>query len=540
MRLGPWLRTVTGLGATPAPAASAALAATPAPAARQSTAAPSPATLEPDLISPTLSLGRNFQPDDLIGARLMAHNGRPRVLYDIYDEMRRFGPGTQVSKMIRGISSSRVTFRPPEELREDAAAIAIAEEASANFRPFLRQMFAAGAEKFPYGVIGFHFTTQARGMKSGREKLVRFEKIKSRRLELDPVTKAWRYMPFANRLDSYPVAPFIESGNIVILESDKVSPLDQRGLYFEVLIVWALANLGLKWLARLASRYGIPPIYSSYDDNVEGQKEAALEALERMQSAGLMAIPKGMEVNVVDGLRAGSAEIHKTLMDLATGCYDQTFLGHEQASRVTVGAGSRTSTEEAAAQALDLAQSRAEELATDFETQILAPYVLRGWGEGAPVPVMDVQVQQRVDKESVARTAGTLVSVGVGYGRMDEVGLLETCGIPITDDPARALQRPAVPAAAPAPKAKLAQVFPFRAHQPGEETPDGLGEEIVAPYRKLAQGWIKEGLSPAQALERLRHRMNDPENAPELKDRLAGDLLSGFLGGIVGAREARK
>ncbi len=539
MKLGPWLRTVTGFAGPKA--APSAPAAPPSPARSAAPASAPLAVLEPDLITPTLALGRNFQPDDLIGARFMAHAGRPRQLYDIYDETRRFGPGTQFSKMIRGVSSAKVTFRPPEELRDDRDAVAIAKETATNFRPFLRQMLATGAEKYPYGVIGMHFVYEARGSKGGREKLVLLDKIKARRLELDPTSQTWRYMPFANRLDSVPVAPFVESGNIVILESDRSSPLDQRGLFFEVLIVWALANLGLKWLARLASRYGIPPLVAQYDDKVDGQKEAALEAIQRMQSAGLMAVPKGMVVDVIDGLRNGSAEIHTTLMDLASVVYDQVFLGHGQASNVSgaIG-GSQNSTDEAAAQALDLAQSRAEELAADFREQVITPYVRRGWGDDAPVPVMDVQVQQRIDREGVARTASILIGSGVGFGRIDEVGLLEACGLPLTEDDARALQRPAVPVAAPASKAKLAQVFPFKARASEEDLPDGLGEEIVAPYRKLVLGWVREGLTPTQALERLRHRMNDPENAPELRDRLAGDLLGGLMSGIVDVREARK
>ncbi len=516
-------------------------------------------TFEPDLIGDTVTLGRDVSPDEIVRARREARSGRPQRLFEIFQEMLRFGPGPQISKARLAVTSARVTFLPPEEFRGEAEktpegklALEIAQEVEQQFKPHLTGALAAAFEKYVYGLVGLHVVTEARGGKGNRERVVKIEQIPPRRFELDPVSQLWQYRPFAGRTDSVPLAPFLDAGNIVLLESGKgVVALDQRGLLFQCLIVWGLATYGLRWLARLAELCGIPFRFANYDPTKKGQKEIVRAALQKMGAAGYAALPLGIKVELINALTssAGAGEIHERLLRIAAQTYDQVFHGHSQASNVEVGAGSRTSTEEASAQSRELYASRCVELAADFREGLIAPYVRRNWGDEIAkrfVPVLTIEPVERKDPEKVSKVALNLSNAGVR--KIDEEDLVLQCGLKIAKDPEKALQPRSAAPAGPAGE-KLARVFPFRTRfEESEERPPVLGadgappaaaEDLLAPYRRIFTSAIREGLSPVEALGRVIVRAQKRPEAKALVENLQAVLFSSTAHGVESVREAR-
>jgi phage gp29-like protein len=516
-------------------------------------------TYEPDLIGSSVTLGREVTPDEIVAARREARAGRPQRLFEIFQEMSRFGPGPQLSKARLAVTSARISFLPPEEFRGDAEktpdgrlALEIAQAVEAQFRPHMIDALDAAFEKFPYGLVGLHVVTEARAAEKGREKVVRIEEIPGRRFELDPVSQAWRYRPYANRIDSVPVQPFLESGNIVLLESGKGSvPLDQRGLLFQCLIVWGLATYGLRWLARLAELCGIPFRFANYDPAKKGQKEIVKDALRRMGAAGWAALPAGVKVELINALTnsAGAGEIHERLIRIGAQTYDQVFHGHSQASNVEVGAGSRTSTEEASAQSRELHASRCVELASDFRAGLIEPYVRRNWGKEAAArftPVLSIEPLERKDPEKVSKVALNLSNAGVDV--IDKEDLVLQCGLKVAKDPAKALLPRSAAPTAPAGE-KLARVLAFPARLEEEEeappvlgadgAPDAIGEELLAPYRAIFVSAIRDGAAPLAALSRVIQRAQKRPGAKVLTDRLASVLVASTGHGIEEMRDAR-
>ena len=515
---------------------------------------------EPDLVSASLTLGRDVTPDEIVMARREARSGRPQRLFEIFQEMLRFGPGPQVSKARLAVTSARVTFLPPEEFRGDAEntaegrfALEVAQELEAQFRPHLVGALGAAFEKFGYGVVGLHVLTEARGGKKGRERVVRIEEIPPRRFELDQISQEWRYRPFRDRADSVPIAPFVEAGSIVLLESGKgVVPLDQRGLLFQCLIVWGLATFGLRWLARLAELCGIPFRYANFDLSKKGQKEIVRAALQRLGAAGYAAFPIGIEPKFINALTtsAGAGEIHERLLRIGAQTYDQVWHGHSQASNVEVGAGSRTSTEEASAQSRELYASRCVELATDFRAGLIEPYVRRNWGEETAkrfTPVLSIEPVERKDPEKVSKVALNLSNAGVDV--IDKEDLVLQCGLKVAKDPAKALlPRSAAPTAPPA-EEKLARVLHFPARLEGGDAaspvlgadgaPPASAESLLGPYREIFVQAVEDGVDPIAALDRVITRAQKRPEAKRLVEDLQAVLVSSTCHGAETVRAAR-
>lgn len=97
------------------------------------------------------------------------------------------------------------------------------------------------------------------------------------------------------------------------------------------------------------------------------------------------------------------------------------------------------------------------------------------------------------------------------------------------------------------PSTTLAAVLPMRRPRarPDErpddlpDAPEGVGEEVVAPYRDLIARAVKDGATPGQVLDRIRHRIKSEADAPELADKLAARMLDAVLTGISSERARR-
>lgn len=508
---------------------------------------------ESDLLTPSMNLGREITPADLVSARTTARSGRPKSLCEIYDEMGRNGPGPQISKAKLALSSATVSFLPPEGLRGETdtstdaqTAREIAEAARSQFAPRMTGLLSDWFEKVSHGWVGFHVISEARGLAGKWERIAAVEKITASRLGLNNETREWEYQPFPNDTTMVPCAPFVASGSLVVFETGKGSvPLDMRGLLFQCLVPWSLSSFAHRHLGRLSELFGIPLRLVWYDETKKGQKEIAQRAAQKMGAAAWGAFPSGMKVEIKDALSGqGAGEVQEKLIRIADRSYDRTFLGHSQASNVEVGAGSRTSTEEASEQSREIHRARAAEAATDLRDGLIRPWVRRNWGDDVAArlcPELEIEVKERKDGLKLAQTAATLVNAGVGS--VDEEALVRACGLPYTADPAKAIQRPssmALPTQAS--PSQLAAVVPFpSAHRLAESAAaDGIGEEIVGPYRDIVARAAREGVSAEELLARLRHRTTDPVEAEQLVAALAASGLNAMMGGIVGARTARE
>lgn len=518
---------------------------------------------EPDTITPSLTLGREITPNDLVSARTQARAGKPKAWFEIFDEMVRNGPGPQISKAKLALSSAKSAFLPPVHLRgeDDTSADAtlarhIAELAAGQFGPRLPSLLDFWFEKKTHGVVGFHVVVEPKGLEGKFERVATVEKIPARRFEMNSETRAWEYRPFPNDATTAPVAPFVAAGSLALFHDGGGSvPLDMAGLNFQCVVPWAFASFAHRHLARLSELFGIPVRLVWYDETKKGQKEIAQRVGQRMGAAAWGAFPKGMEVEIKGALSGqGAGDVQEKLIRIADRTYDRVYHGHSQASNVEVGAGSRTSTEEAGQQARELDQARAVEAAVDLVEGLVRPWVRRNWGEDVAArlcPVLEIEIRERKDGLKFAQTAAVLT--GLGVVSLDEEALVRDCGMPYTDDPEKAVQPrvtnmwqpgaiiPETGQTNPT-QAELAAVVPFPAgHRLASvKAPDGAGEEIVGPYRDIIASAAREGVSGEQLLARLRHRTTDPLEAERLVSAIAANGLNALMSGIVGARARRK
>lgn len=504
---------------------------------------------EPDVITPSMNLGREITPSDIVTARSQARQGKPKQWFEIFDEMLRNGPGPQISKAKLALSSAAISFLTPETLRDETdkstdaqLARLIAEKAKGQFGPRMTELLPDWFDKASHGIVGFHVVIEPRGLDGKWERITVLEKIPPVRFEIIPETRELAYRPFPGDATSIPCRPFVEAGSLAVFRTGKGSlPLDTAGLLFQCVIPWSFASLGLRWLARLAEMFGIPLRLVWYDETKKGQKEIAERTGKRMGAGAWGAFPSGMKVEIKDALSgAGAGEVHEKLIRIANKTYDQVFHGHSQASNVEVGAESQTSTQEASGQSLDIHRARAAEAATDITDGLIRPWVRRNWGDDAAArlcPVLTIEIQERKDAEKIARTAGTLLNAGVST--IDEEGLVRACGLPYTADPEQAV-KPRAAAPVFGEPAKLATVLPFPSRFAAEPADDGIGEEIVGPYREVIARAVRDGATPDQLLARLRHQSADPVEADKLVGALAVSGVNALMRGIVAARARRR
>jgi hypothetical protein len=515
---------------------------------------------ESDVITPTASLGREITPNDLVTARTQARAGKPKSWFEIFDEMIRNGPGPQISKAKLALSSASVAFLPPAELRDEKdtspdakLARTIAKLAAGQFGPRMPATLDHWFEKVSHGVVGLHVLVEPRGLEGKYERIVELEKIPARRFEINSETRAWEYRPFPNEATTAPCAPFVVAGSLAVFHAGGGSmPLDMAGLNFQCVASWSFASFAHRHLARLSEIFGIPMRLVWYDETKKGQKEIAQRTGKQMGAAFWGAFPKGMEVEIKNALSGtGAGEVQEKLIRIADRTYDRVYRGHSQASNVEVGAGSRTSTEEAGQQSREIDQARAVEAAMDLVEWLIRPWVRRNWGEDAAArlcPVIEIEVKERKDGEKLAKTAETLVRAGAKT--IDEEALVRACGIPFTRDPAKAMQSPATAPAGPGQPGELARVVPFPSRFAAEDdddapvlgadgAPAAAAEELLAPYRKIFGQALTEGLSFSEAIDRVLLRARKRPEAKGLVENLESVLVSSTCAGAEAVRKAR-
>ena len=456
-----------------------------------------------------LQIGSEFTPADVRNLRTRARWGDVRYLCGLYDEFMRLGPGPQVRKMIEAIRDTEDQYlTTPEDLDDDSGdgggedLPAKQADAAKDARDYVEQVVTPWAEEIKahmvtaelYGFAAGEIRTDPRGMKwrgEWRERIVDFRPIAARRFRLDPVSHEWLLTLDPLSMEGVPVLPLVQRGKLLWMEVGKdTEPLDQRGLFFQCLVPWAIMQFCVRWRAKRVELYGVPPRIG-YTDFSDANTKAEMEnMLRNMGAQGFGIFPEGSKVEFVNALAQGRIDPQAEQIEWCARQFDLILLGDTQASGVQVGAGSRTSKKEAIAGFSDLTNARARKIATQvFNRQLIPGLVLRNIGEAVAAensPIMTSAVVEEDDAKALADTALALAQAGYGE-KIDAEDTIRRCTLQVADEDAQAeaAAKAAEANAARAPAAEPAGVTPEGAPQApggrgGDLHPGDGGERIPA------------------------------------------------------------
>ena len=523
-----------------------------------------------DLVFQNLvTLGTEFDPQTLLGYRRRARWGDPRYLYACYDEMVRLLIGVQVSKLREALAGTEDTFTAPDEFKDDddvrpdaVLAREIRDVVEKQFGPYLPDAKrTAGADKFLYGIGPLEIHSRPGGAVGGHERILGLDGLSPRRFRLDQASQRWQILPSPTGYSGIPADDLIAAGNLALFELDEgKTPLDQRGLLFQCLILWGIAQKCVRWWARATELGSVPFRQASYPEGRSDLKPGLEADMRDMGAAPWYVGPDGVKIEFIQQASSGTKDKHEALLQFCKDGFDAIILGHEQASGTASGPGSENSSGDAQSTAKDLVNARAAIFARDFEEQVIRPHVRRGWGDFAAenlAPTYTAKVREREDATQLADVAVKLFQAGAG-GFVDAEDLIVRCGLKVVDlvanPDAHTLAAPVVVpgvqpgAAGPDPDAgtgatsgaHLTPTAPFAARSIVSRQDSRLkpnGREIVSPLQKLLSG-VKSNSDLLALATKLERR--PATAAPVLRDQLAALLVDARMRGVDAVRKARE
>lgn len=534
---------------------------------------------DPDITADLISLTREYSPADLNSYRVRARAGDPRLLFSVYAEMNRFGPGPQREKWRMGQAQATATFSAIDVVAglvkkgrlvgQVDPAIAYIEQ---QFRPHLAEFREVNADRCEYGVAGAFLGWEPMGAELGRDRLESVVPIQPIHFRYDRPTREWLFLPDVRQTQGIPCSVLVEMGLLFFVHHHPTLPIDQRGLNFQALVPFMISMKGWRWWARFVELVGIPMRLGTYKQ--EKEKAKLEEICRRSVAAGWAVLQEGSSFQFLEtAVKAGSMGQHEPFVRFAEECYDKIYLGHSQGSAVQGGGGSVQSSSKASEDARQLFNGRLALLGADLGdlgARVLTRNVAPQRGRRPAKAVVVLEIPQPVDRKQEAEIVKIAKDSGLGcaiamqdaverlghrYVSPEERKGVETLGDPEPqEDPQEALDAPDRETSAPGDekpaREALARVIDVRgrfaaaapsrvAGPPDVDAPYGIGEEIVEPYRQIVAAALESGLSPVETLDRLRHRMRAGYSAPELDDRIASAMLIGFMRGTVDTRRAR-
>jgi len=462
-------------------------------------------------------IGIDFAPADIRSLQIRARWGSPEWLYSLYDQMVRLGPGPQVRKMIEAMRDTEDQFKTTPEDVEDAdeaglsqseidQAVEAAEYVEAVLRPWTAEIKSHMATAELYGVATGEIVTDPRGLKwrSGwKERIVEFRPIPARRLKLDPGSHEWLLKLSPLSMDGVPVDPLIKRGKLLFYEVGAgVEPLDQRGLYFQILLPWAILQYCTRWRAKRVEKYGIPPAIGKVNLSDAKQKATMLKALEDFGASMHMVVGKDSSVEFANALAQGRIDPQAEQIEWCLRQFDLTFLGDTQASQVQVGAGSKQSKDQAIAGFKDLTNSRILRLnRAVFNRQLIPGLILRNFGEDlarANCPTIESTVPESDDALTLAQTAVAVNQAGFG-SKIDGEDLIRRCTLQIASEEMQS-EAEAKEQAANAAKAPVLAAAPGAA--PDDAAPGTADRKAPLPPAGVSPGARKPLPDPNKAPSR--------------------------------------
>lgn len=225
------------------------------------------------------------------------------------------------------------------------------------------------------------------------------------------------------------------------------------------LSIVGLWGMVLKWLAKrdwasLGALYGRPVKVGKYLPGTDQKAIAQLRAAVSQLSAEAAAVyPNNMVIEFIEAATvSGSAEVYERFI---------RYLD-EQVAKLVLGASLTTGTSNTGSggsQALgrvhnelrfDIMRADAKLLSRALRQYIIKPAVERQFGEGTPVPLYELQVEEPEDLQGLATVAEKAQKIGLPLSKK---GLAKRLGLPLADedDPDDLLVPIAAPAAAQEP-----------------------------------------------------------------------------------------
>ena len=394
-----------------------------------------------------LAIGSEFTPDDIIQLRRRARYGDPRWLYSLYDEMQRLGPAPQVLKAREAIKGTETLWHAtPEEADEDETSTEpgdkvarlvrdVTEEAWGKWVPDLKDLLS---KKHFYGLACVQVMWNPKAIEGKWSRVTDIRPIPARRFRLDPETLRFKLLTNPYTWDGPFVDDLQKTGKLIFVETGAdEEPLDQRGLFFQCLLPWAIEQFTVRWRAKRLQNFGMPPVMVTYPKGDPSNKATADELAAILASGTRASLPDGMKAELLSAVGGGKGgDPYEVAIEWCARQYDQIILGHSQVSGVQQGAGSRTSSHDAVGLFKDVTNSRARDWDKDFRQQATHPYVSREFGADVAdehCPVTDSRVVERDNPVELAGVIFQLTQAGLG-GVIAAEDAVRRCTLKVAED----------------------------------------------------------------------------------------------------------
>jgi phage gp29-like protein len=469
-----------------------------------------------------LAIGAEFSPDDIIGLRRRARFGDPRWLYSLYDEIMRLGPSSQTLKAKEALKTTQTIWHAqPEDADEDenssdpedkAARLIrdVTEEAWAAWLPDLKMHLSS---KFFYGIAAVQVMWRPKAIENRWSRITDIRPIPARRFRLDPQTMRFKFLANPFSWEGPFVDDLVATGKMIFVESGAdTEPLDQRGLFFQCLIAWAIEQFTVRWRAKRLQNFGMPPVMVTYPEDDPNNKAVAELVADLLANGSRAAIPDSIKAELLTAAGSGSkgGDPYESNIEWCDRHYDKVILGHSQVSGVQVGAGSRTSSSDAVKLFKDVTNSRAEEIDGDIFHGGVFPYVAREfgitWAENH-APRTESSVIERDDPKELSEVANNLKLAGAGEAIAAE-DLVQRCSLKVSEDGELTLngnikgEEPAVPPMLAPAVGPDGRPVPVAAAQPGQSVAKP-GQPVAAPAKPAQPAAAKAAADKKQAMATL-------------------------------------
>lgn len=420
-----------------------------------------------------VNLGQEFTPDDVDSYRTQARFGDPRRLYAMWDEWLRLGPTAPYRKAVEWMKAARpqfITF--PEDYdddanvpegadpREVAEARAARDFLEDTLSERLSEIIEIHADQEFYGIADSRWRIAPRANAGRWEAIDSIEPIPPRRHKLDTSTHEWVLTPSPYSDQGVPISsltlrPDAGLEGLFFTEIGAgAKHLDQRGLFFEVMVPWQMHQYVVRWRAKHLELYGSPMRFGIADPSVPGQHDEMMQMLGYMGHSGFGVFDKARndgvtDVKLLDAASSGANDPYEMFLEWINRQYAEAILWHTQASSVQKGAGSRTSADVAVMQAQEATNARLIRIASQLRRGPAKILIARNLGARIAerhTPIVRLLFVQKDDPVTLAEIAAKLYSAGAGpsIGRED---LVRRCSLRVVVGDEQAL--PALPVPQP-------------------------------------------------------------------------------------------
>lgn len=249
------------------------------------------------------------------------------------------------------------------------------------------------------------------------------------------------------------------------------------------------------WMAY-AEIFGIPLRLGRYDGSAQPDDVEVLKrAVFGLGSDAAAVIPKSMDIEFPDlGAATGGAELFLTLTKFLDNQVSKAVLGQSGTTDMQSGGGY------AQAAVLDevrgdLTKADGKSLAATITRDVLAPFVAFNFGATAPVPALELVVDEPEDMEALSTALERLVPLGL---RVDQSEIRKKLKL---SEPAEAAEVLTPPGSAAKPAATQPAQEPPPAETP-PATPEAVDDPPPADRRALARaGGLADARSRREAID---------------------------------------